>query len=103
VLACAEAGGDRHLLPEAAAADREFHEWVVDALGNAIVSAAWRVNWIKTKLAGPHAQAMQPGLVAPVMREHLALIAALAARDAAAAVAAAAAHREAAQRRACGL
>ena len=103
LLARAEAGGDSRLVPDAAETDRAFHEAIADTLGNAIVSAAWRVNWIKTKLAGQGAQAMQPGLVAPVMREHLALIAALAARDAEAALAAAEAHREAAQRRAFGL
>jgi DNA-binding GntR family transcriptional regulator len=103
LLARAEAGGDSRLVPDAAETDRAFHEAIADTLGNAIVSAAWRVNWIKTKLAGQGAQAMQPGLVAPVMREHLALIAALAARDAEAAQAVAEAHREAAQRRAFGL
>jgi DNA-binding GntR family transcriptional regulator len=103
LLARAEADGDARLVAEAAATDREFHEAIADQLGNAIVSAAWRVNWIKTKLAQPGAQAMQPQLVAPVMREHLALLAAFAARDAAAALAAAAAHLDAAQRRAFGL
>jgi DNA-binding GntR family transcriptional regulator len=103
LLARAEAGGDPRLVPDAAETDRAFHEAIADTLGNAIVSAAWRVNWIKTKLAGQGAQAMQPGLVAPVMREHLALIAALAARDAEAALAAAETHKEAAQRRAFGL
>jgi DNA-binding GntR family transcriptional regulator len=103
LLARAEAGGDRTLVPDAAATDRAFHEAIADSLGNAILSAAWRVNWIKTKLAGQGAEAMQPALVAPVMREHLALVAALAAREPAAALAAAEAHCDAAQRRAFGL
>lgn len=102
LLARAESGGDPRLVADAAATDRELHEAIADQAGSAILSAAWRVNWIKTKLAGPGAQAMQPALVAPVMREHLALIAALAAREPAAALAAATAHWEAAQRRAFG-
>jgi DNA-binding GntR family transcriptional regulator len=76
------------LVAEAQAVDWGFHDSVVDALGNEIVSKAYRVN---------------DQIVAPVMQEHLRIMEALERRDAPAAVAALVAHINRARDRALGL
>ena len=50
------------------------------------------MNWIKVRLIRQNETSMDKDLVVPVMREHLAIIAALKARDVVAATEAAAAH-----------
>lgn len=67
--------------------DWGLHDLVIDALGNGIISKAYRVNSIKMRLIAQERYRID-GRVAPVMREHLAVLEAMAARDPVRAVAA---------------
>jgi DNA-binding GntR family transcriptional regulator len=80
------------IVAEAQKIDREFHERVIDELNNDIISKAYRVNWIKVRLIRQSETSLYEKLVIPVMREHLAIIAAMKARDTATAVEATVAH-----------
>ena len=64
----------------AQALDWGMHDLVIDALGNEIISKAYRVNSIKMRLIAQERYRID-GRVAPVMREHLAVLEAVAARD----------------------
>jgi DNA-binding GntR family transcriptional regulator len=92
IVATAEKGVTPKLVAEAQRVDREFHERIIDDLGNDIISKAYRVNWIKVRLIRQSETSLDEDLVVPVMREHLAIIRAIAARRPAEAVAATAAH-----------
>ena len=92
IVATAEKGVTPKLVAEAQRVDREFHERIIDDLGNDIISKAYRVNWIKVRLIRQSETSLDEDLVVPVMREHLAIIRAIAARKPAQAVAATAAH-----------
>ena len=91
------------LVAEAQAVDWGFHDSVVDALGNEIVSKAYRVNAIKIRLIRQEHIRIHDQIVAPVMQEHLRIMEALERRDAPAAVAALVAHINRARDRALGL
>lgn len=91
------------LLQQAQRLDWSFHDRVVDAMGNQIISDIHRVNAIKIRLIRNSDTRMLPELAVSVLDEHLAVINALAARDAPAAVAAMHAHIDSAKRRALGL
>ncbi|QCK84531.1 GntR family transcriptional regulator [Phreatobacter aquaticus] len=86
IIRRAEAGESQTLIADAEATDRLLHETIVDHLGNEIISNAYRVNWIKIKLIRRNETSLYSELVIPVMRDHLAVIAALERRDEAAAV-----------------
>jgi DNA-binding GntR family transcriptional regulator len=103
VRARAERGVGPKLVEEAQQVDRQFHEAVIDGLGNDIVSQAYRVNWIKVRLIRQAETSLHDELVMPVMDEHLAVIRAMAARDVAAAVEAATNHIAGARNRALRL
>ncbi|MCE1235929.1 MAG: GntR family transcriptional regulator [Hyphomicrobiales bacterium] len=75
----------------AQALDWGMHDLIIDALGNEIISKAYRVNSIKMRLIAQERYRID-GRVAPVMREHLAVLEAIAARDPARAGAAIAFH-----------
>jgi DNA-binding GntR family transcriptional regulator len=92
IVTSASGGVTGKLVAEAQRIDREFHEVVIDELNNDIISKAYRVNWIKVRLIRQSETSLDEDLVIPVMHEHLAIIAAIRARDASAAVDAAAAH-----------
>jgi len=92
IIASAERGMTATLVAEAQQVDRAFHERIVDELNNDIISKAYRVNWIKVRLIRQNETSLDEELVIPVMREHLAIIAAIKRRDSAAAVEAAVAH-----------
>ncbi|MDK9698254.1 MAG: GntR family transcriptional regulator [Siculibacillus sp.] len=64
----------------AQALDWGMHDLIIDALGNGIISKAYRVNSIKMRLIAQERYRID-GRVAPVMREHLAVLEAIAARD----------------------
>lgn len=83
--------------------DWDMHDRMIDALGNEIISAIYRTNSIKIRLIRNEDTRMLPELLVSVMDEHLALIDALVARDAAGAEAALAAHIDSAKRRAVRL
>lgn len=69
------------LIAEAQDIDWDLHATIVDSLGNAIISDAYRVNSIKIRLIRQQQTRLNDGVVIPTMREHLAVIDAIAARD----------------------
>jgi DNA-binding GntR family transcriptional regulator len=69
------------LIAEAQDIDWHLHATIVDGLGNAIISDAYRVNSIKIRLIRQQQTRLNDGVVIPTMREHLAIIDAIAARD----------------------
>ena len=91
------------LLDRAQRMDWAFHDHVVDHMHNRIISDIHRVNAIKIRLIRNADTRMLPELVVSVMEEHMAIVAALLARDKAAAVAAIHAHIDSAKRRALGV
>lgn len=92
IVSSAQNGLTDGLVAEAQQVDREFHEAVIDELNNDIISKAYRVNWIKVRLIRQSETSLDEDLVIPVMREHLAIVAAMMRRDTSAAVEAAVAH-----------
>lgn len=103
VVASARKGVSDILVADAQRIDREFHEVIIDDLNNDIISKAYRVNWIKVRLIRQSETSLVDDLVVPVMHEHLAIIAAMRARDVPTAVEATAAHVMNARRRALRL
>jgi DNA-binding GntR family transcriptional regulator len=69
------------LIAEAQDIDWYLHATIVDGLGNAIISDAYRVNSIKIRLIRQQQTRLNDGVVIPTMREHLAIIDAIATRD----------------------
>lgn len=82
---------------EAQAIDWRLHDTFIDALGNSIISMAYRVNSVKLRLIH-HERYRIDGRVVPVMREHLHVLAAIESRDPARATEAIAAHIDNARR-----
>jgi DNA-binding GntR family transcriptional regulator len=72
---------DEDLLREAQMTDWNLHDTIIDALGNKIISSAYRVNSIKIRLISQAGTRLFADIVEPVMRDHLGVIAALEARD----------------------
>lgn len=103
VRAAAARGVTNELLERAQRIDWAFHDQIVDALGNRIISDIHRVNAIKIRLIRNADTRMLPELVESVLDEHLRIVAALERRDRAAAVAALEEHIESARRRALGV
>ena len=92
MLAAAAKGVTPALVAKAQAVDDRMHATIVDALGNGIISNAYRVNSIKIRLIRQSETRLYADLVVPVMRVHLDVIAAIASRDPARAAAAMEAH-----------
>ncbi|MBY6260994.1 GntR family transcriptional regulator [Azospirillum sp. 412522] len=109
IAACAEAEADTGggiqpaLLKEAQDIDWALHLTIIDALGNAIVSDAYRVNQIKIRLIKQSKTKLNTAVLVPTMREHLAIIHAIRARDPDRAKAAIGTHILSARDRAIGL
>ena len=80
VLVQALAGCTPEIEAQAQATDWGLHNTIVDALGNGIVTNAYRVNAIKMRLIRQERIRID-GLVVPVMREHLRIIDAITTRD----------------------
>jgi DNA-binding GntR family transcriptional regulator len=91
------------LLDRAQAVDWGLHDMMIDALGNEIVSAIYRVNSLRIRLIRLDRVTLTADSLAPAMDEHLALLAALRTRDPQRAVAAIEAHLTHARNRALGL
>jgi DNA-binding GntR family transcriptional regulator len=91
------------LMAEAQALDWDLHATIVDALGNRIISDAYRVNAIKIRLIRQEQTQLNDAVVLPTMREHLDIIAGIEKRDPAAASEAMAAHIVSARKRATGI
>jgi DNA-binding GntR family transcriptional regulator len=103
VLDAANEAVSPELLQTAQQIDWAFHDRIIDAMGNAIISDIHRVNAIKIRLIRSSDTRMLPELVVPVLIEHLAIFAALKERDSAKAVIAIHAHINSAKRRALGM
>lgn len=99
----AGAGVTPDLLRRAQHMDWAFHDHVVDAMGNRILSDIHRVNAIKIRLIRNADTRMLPELVISVLDEHLAIVDCLSVRDVAGAVAAMHAHIDSARQRAVRL
>jgi DNA-binding GntR family transcriptional regulator len=92
IVARSHNGVDERLIDDAQDVDRNFHEALIDHLGNDIISKSYRVNWIKVRLIRQNETTLYDALVEPVMREHLAVIEAIERRDEDGAVAALTRH-----------
>ena len=103
VLRRGRKGVTPELIREAQAVDWDLHYTLIDALGNAIISRAYRVNMLKIRLIRQQHTRLDGALVAPVMKEHLGIIEALESRNPARASAAIAKHINDARARALGL
>jgi DNA-binding GntR family transcriptional regulator len=91
------------LLEDAQAVDWGFHDRIIDALGNPIISNVYRVNSIKIRLIRRERTRLDDGMLEPAMRDHLKIISAIESRDPAMAQAALSEHIENARRRALDL
>jgi DNA-binding GntR family transcriptional regulator len=81
IIARAEGATDAQLIADAQNVDRNFHEALIDHLGNDIISKSYRVNWIKVRLIRQNETTLYDALVTPVMQEHLTVIGAIERRD----------------------
>ena len=90
------------VVADAQCVDYAMHDAVIDSLGNAIISNVYRVNMIKIRLIRQERTRLEPGLVVPVMREHLGIIDAFESRNPERAAAAIGAHIMNARARALG-
>ncbi|WP_293860535.1 GntR family transcriptional regulator [uncultured Alsobacter sp.] len=91
------------LLAEAQAVDWGLHDTIVDAMGNEIVSKAYRVNAIKIRLIRQQDIRIHDSIMDGVMEEHLRIVRAMVARDGQEAVRALEDHINHAWARAMGL
>ena len=91
------------LIAEAQDIDWDLHATIIDGLGNTIISDAYRVNSIKIRLIKQQQTRLNDHVVIPSMREHLAIIDAIVARDPEQASAAMRRHILSARDRAIGL
>lgn len=91
------------LLGRAQQLDWSMHDTMIDSLGNELVSNIYRVNQIKIRLIRQADTRLLPELLVSVMDEHLAILDALATRDADAAARAMHDHIDSARRRALQL
>jgi len=81
ILRRARKGVTRDLIRSAQAVDWGLHYSLIDALDNAIIARAYRVNMLKIRLIRQERTRLDYELVEPVMKEHLAIIEALESRD----------------------
>ena len=81
----------------AQAIDWKLHDTFIDALGNSIISMAYRVNSVKLRLIRQERYRID-GRVVPVMREHLNVLEAIESRDPTRAAEAIGAHIDNARR-----
>lgn len=94
---------DADLMEDAEAVDLSLHSAIVDHLGNAIVSNAYRVNWIKIKLIRLSETRLYVPMIPSVMGEHMRIIEAIERRDPDGAARAMAGHIDVARQRAVRL
>ncbi len=69
------------LVARAQQTDWHFHDTIIDALGNELISNIYRVNAIKVRLIKASRSRLGPGDVRRVINEHLHVIEAMAAGD----------------------
>jgi DNA-binding GntR family transcriptional regulator len=90
---------DAELDADAQHLDWGFHDRMVDAMGNEILSDIYRTNSLHVRMIRLDAQQVRPQRVVPAMEEHLKFIALLKARDEAGAVRAMQEHVEQSRQR----
>ena len=93
----------RDVIAHAQSVDWKLHNTLIDFLGNAIITSAYRVNLLKLRIFRREQTRLDEAHVMPTMREHLAVLEALATRDPRRAADAIAAHILRARDRALGL
>ena len=103
ILQRASRGVTPALLADAQAIDWGLHDTMIDALGNEIISAIYRVNSLRIRLIRLDRVTLDAEALRPAMEEHLTLLAALRSRDPQRAAAALEAHLTHARNRALGL
>ena len=79
--AARQGGVTAALIAEAQRVDWDLHATIIDSLGNAIISEAYRVNAIKIRLIRQEQTRLNDEVVIPTMREHLGIIDAIRTRD----------------------
>ena len=92
---------DARLIDAALQVDWGMHDMIVESVGNRIMTSAHRQNFDKIKMIRLHGRS--PRYLPLAMEEHLAVIAAMKARDPDQAAAALEQHLRAAERRALGM
>jgi DNA-binding GntR family transcriptional regulator len=100
ILSRHESGDDADLMEDAEAVDLSLHAAIIDHLGNAIISNAYRVNWIKLKLIRLSETRHYVPMIPSVIGEHFSIIEAVERRDPDGAACAMAEHIGVALRRA---
>ncbi|MBL8671916.1 MAG: GntR family transcriptional regulator [Alphaproteobacteria bacterium] len=103
IAAEAKRGLSEALLERAQAVDWDFHDTLIDALGNDLVSGVYRVNSIKIRLIRLERVLLSPESLLPALDEHAEILAAIRRRDASGAVAALDRHLTSARNRAMGI
>ncbi len=71
------------LLAEATSVDWGLHDLMIDTMGNELISQTYRINSLRVRLIHLERSTLSAEILLPAMQEHLNLIAALKARDAA--------------------
>jgi DNA-binding GntR family transcriptional regulator len=94
---------DDALLTDATTVDWGLHDLMIDALGNELISEAYRINSLRVRLIRLEGSALAPDVLVPAMEEHLWFIAALKRRDPALVARRITHHIESAHRRVLGL
>lgn len=82
IIERAARGQKNNLVADAQAVDQRLHETIIDHLGNDIISKAYRLNWLKIRLIRQDETRLYDDLVIPVMEDHIAILHAVALRDA---------------------
>ncbi|MEO8507455.1 MAG: GntR family transcriptional regulator, partial [Betaproteobacteria bacterium] len=103
IVAQAKRGVTPTLLDAAQAVDWGLHDTMIDALGNEIISAIYRVNSLRIRLIRLDRVTLNAESLQPAMDEHLALLAALRTRDPQCAIEAIETHLTHARNRALGV
>ncbi len=101
--ALSQGGITPDLVDRAQDIDWGFHRTIIDSLGNAIVTDAYRVNLLKVRLIRQEQTRLNNAVLIPTIREHLTVIDAIASRDPAKASEAMGLHIMSARDRAMGL
>ncbi|CAN5493638.1 GntR family transcriptional regulator [soil metagenome] len=94
---------DDALLKDATTVDWGLHDLMVDALGNELISEAYRINSLRVRLIRLEGSTLSADVLVPAMEEHLWFIEALKRRDATDVIARLNHHIDSAHRRVLGL
>ena len=81
MLQKAETGISPEMLEQAQNLDWAFHDWLIDTMGNQIISKIYRVNSIKIRLIRAERSRMDTSMLKDVFHDHLMIFDALEAND----------------------